>query len=124
MANPNIAAATTIVANNAMVRLTDTNETQVVSNAASSNKVYLIDSIIVANVDGTAACDITLNLYASATNTGTATKLVHTVAVPADATLLAITKDCGLVLNEGESIYAVASAGNDLHVVASWKEIS
>ena len=124
MANPNLASAANVYVKNAFVRLTSTTETLIVSNAASSGKAYLIDSIIVANVDGTNAADITLNLYAAATNTGTATKIVHTVTVPADATLIAVGKDSGICLTEAESIYAVASAGDDLHVTAYWKELS
>lgn len=124
MANPNLASAANVYVNNAFVRLTSTTETLIVSNAASSGKAYLIDSIIVANVDGTNAADITLNLYAAATNTGAATKIVHTVTVPADATLIAVGKDSGICLTEAESIYAVASAGDDLHVTAYWKELS
>jgi len=124
MANPNLASAANVYVNNAFVRLDSTTETLVVANAGSSGKAYLIDSIIVSNVDGTNACDITINLYAAATNTGTATKIVHTVTVPADASLIVAGKDQGLCLTEAESIYAVASAGGDLHVVACWKELS
>jgi len=124
MANPNLASAANVYVKNSFVRLTSTSETLIVSNAASSGKAYLIDSIIVANVDGTNAADITLNVYAAATNTGTATKLIHTVTVPADATLIAVGKDSGICLTEAESIYAVASASDDLHVTAYWKELS
>lgn len=123
MANPNIVGTATIKANNSLVRLTDTNATQLVSNAASSGKVFLVDSIYVANVDGTNACDITIDIFEAATNTGTATKLVSTVAVPADAVLVPLLKDGTVTLLEDRSIYATASAGNDLHVVTSWKEI-
>ena len=124
MANPNITAVTSVVANNAYVRLSSTSETQVVSNAASSGKVYIIDSIVVANVDGTNAADITLSLYAAATNTGTATKIAHTITVPADATLVIATKDLAITLKEAQSLYATASAADDLHVTAYWKEFS
>ena len=124
MANPNLASAANVYINNAFVRLDNTTETLVVANSASSGKAYLVDSIIVSNVDGASACDITLNLYAAATNTGTATKIAHTITVPADASLIVVGKDAGLCLTEAESIYAVASAGGDLHVVACWKELS
>ena len=124
MANPNLASATSVLVGNALVRLTSTSATQVVSNAASSGKAYLLDSLIVSNVDGTNAADITLDLFASATNTGTATKIAHTVTVPADASLIVISKENPISLMEGQSIYATASAADDLHVVASWKELS
>jgi hypothetical protein len=124
MANPNLVSGSSIVGKTNLVRLTDTNATQVVSNAASSSKLFLIDSLTVANVDGTNACDITLNVFAAATNTGTATGLLSTVTVPADATLVAISKDSPLLLTEDMSVYATASAANDLHVICSFKEIS
>jgi hypothetical protein len=124
MANPNLASATSVLVGNALIRLTSTSATQVVSNAASSGKAYLIDSLIVSNLDGTNAADITLDLFASATNTGTATKIAHTITVPADATLIVISKENPISLMEDQSIYATASAADDLHVVASWKELS
>ena len=124
MANPNLASATSVLVGNALIRLTSTSATQVVSNAASSGKAYLIDSLIVSNLDGTNAADITIDLFASATNTGTATKIAHTITVPADATLIVISKENPISLMEAQSIYATASAADDLHVVASWKELS
>jgi hypothetical protein len=124
MANPNLVSGSSIVGKTNLVRLTDTNATQVVSNAASSNKLFLVDSLTVANVDGTNAADITLQVFASATNTGTATGLINTVVVPADATLVAVSKDSPLLLTEDMSVYATASAGNDLHVICSYKELS
>ena len=124
MANPNLASATSVLVGNALLRLTSTSATQVVSNAASSGKAYLIDSLIVSNLDGANAADITIDLFASATNTGTATKIAHTITVPADATLIVISKENPISLMEAQSIYATASAADDLHVVASWKELS
>ena len=124
MANPNLASAANVLVGNALIRLTSTSATQVVSNAASSGKAYLLDSLIVSNVDGTNAADITLDLFASATNTGTATKLAHTITVPADAALIVISKENPISLMEAQSIYATASAADDLHVIASWKELS
>ena len=124
MANPNLVSGTSIVGKTNLVRLSDTNPTQVVSNAASSGKLFLINSLTIANVDGTNACDVTLNVFASATNTGTATGLINTVTVPADATLVAVSKDSPLLLTEDMSVYATASAANDLHVICSFKELS
>jgi hypothetical protein len=124
MSNPNLASASSVFVGNALIRLTSTSATQVVSNAASSGKAYLIDSLIVSNVDGTNAAEITIDLFASATNTGTATKIANTVTVPADATLIVISKENPISLMEAQSIYATASATDDLHVIASWKELA
>jgi len=124
MANPNIATATSVLANNAQVSLTATTATQLITNAASSGKVFLVDSIIVANVDGTNACDVTVTRFQSATNTGTAFPLASTITVPADASIIIVGKDNPINLTENESIYVTASAANDLVVDANWKELS
>jgi len=124
MANPNIATATSVLANNAQVSLTATTATQLITNAASSGKVFLIDSIIVANVDGTNACDVTVTRFQSATNTGTAFPIASTITVPADASIIIVGKDNPINLTENESVYVTASAANDLVVDANWKELS
>ena len=124
MANPNIASATNVVLNNAQLSLTATTATQLITNAASSGKVFLVDSIIVANVDGTNACDVTVTRFQSATNTGTAFPIASTITVPADASIIIVGKDNPINLTENESIYVTASAANDLVVDANWKELS
>jgi len=124
MANPNLAAATNVYAANAQVSLTATTATLLVSNAASSGKVYLIDSIVVSNVDGTNAADISVVRFNSATNTGTAYPICSTVVVPADASLIVVGSENKLNLLEDESIYVTASAADDLVVDANWKELS
>jgi hypothetical protein len=124
MANPNLAAATSVYAANAQVSLTSTSATQLISNAASSGKVFLIDSIVVSNVDGTNAADISVVRFNSATNTGTAFPICSTVVVPADASLIVVGTENKINLTENESIYVTASASNDLVVDANWKELS
>jgi hypothetical protein len=124
MANPNLATATSVYAANAQVSLATTTATQLVSNAASSGKVYLIDSIVVSNVDGVNACDITVTRFNAATNTGTAFPICSTVAVPADASLIVVGTENRINLLEDESIYVTASVAGDLVVDANWKELS
>jgi hypothetical protein len=124
MANPNLASATAVYAANAQLSLTSTSATQLITNAASSGKVYLIDSIVVSNVDGVNAADITVTRFQSATNTGTAFPLCSTVVVPADASLIVVGSENKISLTEDESIYVTASASNDLVVDCNWKELS
>jgi hypothetical protein len=124
MANPNLNTATAVYANNAQLSLTATTATQLITNAASSGKVLLVDSIIVANVDGTNACEVTVTRFQSATNTGTAFPIASTITVPADASIVIVGKDNPINLTENESIYVTASAANDLVVDANWKELS
>ena len=124
MAAPNIVSVTTITGKTAVVDLSTTNATAVVSNAASSGKVFKINSLIVSNVDGSSAADITIGLYSEDNIGGTATEIVSTVTVPADASLVVISKDTSIYLEEDKSIGATASVANDLKVVCSYEEIS
>lgn len=124
MAAPNIVNVATITGKTNVVDLTSTSATSVVSNAASSGKVIKINSLIVANVDGTANADITINLYSAAALGGTATQICSTVAVPADSSLVVIDKSSGIYLEEDKSIGATAGSSNDLKVICSYEEIS
>ena len=117
MAAPNIVNVATITGKSAVVNLTDTNATAVVSNAASSGKVFKVNSILVANVDGSVAADITLSYYSQ-------DELLKTVSVPQDSTLVAFDKNTAFYLEEDKSIGATASAANDLKVFVSYEEIS
>lgn len=124
MANPNIVNVAAIYGNTSTTALSSTSATSIVSNAASSGKVYRINSLVVANVDGTNAADITINLYSAAALGGTATAIASTISVPADATLIIIDKTTGIYLLEDKSIGAIAGVANDLVVTCSWEEIN
>lgn len=124
MANPNIVNVAAIYGENSSVSLTTTNATSIVSNAASSGKVYKINTLMVANVDGTNAADITINKYSAAALGGSAFPIASTVSVPADATLIVIDKTTAIYLKENESIGATAGTASDLVVTCSWEEIN
>ncbi len=124
MANPNIVNVAAIYGNTSTTALSTTSATSIVSNASGSGKVYKINSIVVANVDGTSAADITINVYSAASLGGTATAIASTISVPADATLIVTDKTTSFYLLEDKSIGATAGAANDLVVTASWEEIN
>jgi hypothetical protein len=124
MAAPNIVNVSTITGKSATVALSSTNATALVSNAASSGKVFKINMIQVANVDGVNAADVTVDMHSAASGGGTAYSLVATVSVPADSSLVALDKGTSVYLEEDRSITATASAANDLEVIVSYEEIS
>jgi len=125
MANPNIINVSAIYGNSSFTALSTTSVTSIVSNAASSGKVYKINSLMAANVDGSATVDITINVYSNATaGSGTAYAVASTISVPADATLVVISKDNAIYLLENQSIGAIAGTANDLVVTCSWEEIN
>ena len=124
MSAPNIVNVTTITGKTNVVDLSTTNATLVVENPAASNKVFKINSLVVSNVDGTNAADITVSLYSEDNIGGTATQIVSTVSVPADASLVVIDKATSIYLEEDKSIGATAGSASDLKVVVSYEEIS
>jgi hypothetical protein len=123
MANPNIVNVTTIYGNTSTTSLTTTSATSLVSNAASSGKVYKIDSIVVANTSASAA-NITINVYSAAALGGTAFPIASTISVPAYASLIVTDKTTTFYLLEDKSVGATAGTSTALVVTASWEEIS
>ena len=123
MANPNIVNVTSIVGNSLSVAVA-TSATQLASNAASSGKVFKINSIVIANIDGTSAADITVNIYSAAALGGTPIAIASTISVPADASLIVTDKTTMFYLLENQSIGALASATGDLVATISFEEIT
>ena len=119
MAAPNIVGVTTITGKTA-VQAVGTSATAIVTNSAASSKVFKINSLMISNVDGTSAADITVDLFRSST----AYHIVKTVAVDADSTFVAIDKDTSIYLEEGDAIRLTASATGDLEAICSYEEIS
>ena len=59
-----------------------------------------------------------------ATNQSTEYHLAKTISVPADTTLVIVSKDTTVYLEENDSIRLTASAASDLEAVCSYEEIS
>jgi hypothetical protein len=118
MAAPNIVNVSSILGSTDVQSVT-TSATAITTNSAASNKVYKINSLIVSNVDGTNDADITVDLFRSST----AYHVAKTVTVPADATLVVISKDMGIYLLEGDSLRCTASVNGDLQAICSYEII-
>ena len=119
MAAPNIVNVTSIIGKTAVMAVTTT-PTDIVSNSAGSNKVFKINSLIISNIDGAVSADISASVFRSSVEY----KIAHTIAVPADATLIVLSKDTSIYLEEGDTIRLTASANGDLQAVCSYEEIS
>lgn len=124
MAAPNIVNVASITGITTFITLPDTNATVLVSNPESSGKVLKINDIIVANVDGSNAANITLSVNDAAAGGGSAYRVAYQIDVAAKTSLVAIDKNASIYLEENRSIVATASAGGDLEVVCSYEEIS
>jgi hypothetical protein len=119
MAAPNIVGVTTITGKTAVQAVLGS-ANAIVTNSSGSGKVFKINSLVVSNVDGTNAADITVDLYRSSV----AYEIASTITVPADASLVVISKETAIYLEEGDSLRCTASAVGDLEAVCSYEEIS
>ena len=124
MAAPNIVDVGTITGKTTYTALSSTSATTVLNNAASSGKVFKVNSLVVANVDGATAADITITVNSADDGAGTAYALAKTISVPADASLIVIDKSTAVYQEEDRSIVATAGSANDLEIVISYEEIS
>lgn len=120
MANPNIVNVTTIYGKTNGIAVT-TSATAVVSNASGSGTILKINSLYISNVNGTAAADITVDVLKNGT---TAYRVAYTVSVPADATIVVISKDGAIYLEENDSLRVTASANSYLEALCSYEIIS
>ena len=119
MAAPNILIASSIYGKQVGAALDTTTTTSLLANAASSNKLLKINSIIVANVDGSSSADATVSWYDGSTDY----HLAKTVAVPADSTLVVVGKDSPIYLEERHSIRGGAGTNRDLEVLICYDEL-
>jgi len=119
MAAPNLINASSIYGKTIGALLGTTVTTNILT--CPSNKVLKINTIIVSNIDGTNAADVTVRFHDD--STGNDRHLAKTISVPADSTLVVISKDTSIYLEEGDEIRAGASASSDLEMVISYEEI-
>jgi hypothetical protein len=131
MANPNIAALTTINGVTTYYTPSGTSAVVLLPNAASSGHVYRINQIIAANVDGSASVNATVSLYTngsvaqgSAPSGGTAYPIASTIAVPANASLIISDKTTAFYLTEGTSISVTSGTASKITFTVSYEDIS
>tara|TARA_R110000824_G_scaffold150716_1_gene321433 strand:- start:1778 stop:2170 length:393 start_codon:yes stop_codon:yes gene_type:complete len=130
MSAPNIVNVATITGKIFYDALADTNLTSLVLNPASSGKVFKINMLSASNVDGSSAATVDVSYHPSTTTavgstvSSTGYHLAKTITVPADATLVVISKDTSIYMEESSVLAVKASAANDIDFVVSYEEIS
>ena len=122
MAAPNIVSVSSIYGKTAYDADVATSASVTLGNPASSNKLYKINTIIAANIDGTNDADVSVYVTNAAGNT-VLFRLAHGITVPADSTLVIISKDTSFYMEEDRSIRALASAAGDISLMISYDEL-
>ena len=127
MAAPNIVAVSTIRGKSNVANIT-TVSSSVIVNPVNSGQVFKINTIMISNVDGTNAGNVSVELFKfgaqnTSTGSGNATYgIANNMTVPAKSSLDVMSKS--LYLEEGDQLKAKADANNRLHLITSFEEIS
>ena len=107
--------------NNASVKLTTTSATDIYqAPTANAGDRAIVLSCLVANVDGSAAANITITVTDG--SNAVLSTLASTITVPADASLEIIANK--LILKQSQKMRATASVASDLEVTLSALEIT
>lgn len=120
MANPNLLQATSSLGSwTGVIVGTTSLPMGIVLNAPSTNNVRKIVSLYACNVTASSA---TLELQVD--NPGIERTLVHELTIPANATVVIITKEAPIYLLESHSLQGVASASNAIHLNIAYEDYS
>ena len=98
MAAPNIVAVATMTAKSAGLTPANTTSNVLLANAASSGKVFKVNMIVAANVDGTNAVNTTVAYNSAAAGSGTSSPIASTISVPPNASLIVSDKSTAFYL--------------------------
>ena len=119
MANPNLLSITTVNGKTAVANVSNIATSNVVTNASGSGTLVKINSLLVTNTDTANNISITASVLRSSLNY----RVASAITVPFNSTLIAVSKDANIYLEEGDALNVTASA-NNLQVVCSYEIIS
>ena len=117
---PYIVSVTSIFGKTAYDADISTSDDTLLENASSSNKLLKVNSLIIANIDGSNSATITATLK---NGSNTVLGYIKTITVPPDTTLVLISKDTSIYLEENMKITLDASVAGDLSAICSYDEI-
>lgn len=123
MANPNIAALTSIYGSTTYLIPSGTSATTWTSLTPSTGTVNKVESIVAANVTGSAAT-VTVSINSATGGGGTAYRLAYQITVPGNTTLIVADKSTGLYVGEAQSIVVTSSVSNAIEMVATYEAIT
>lgn len=118
MTAPNLANPTTVNSKTALDA--DIAATAATLLTCATDHVYRITSLIIANIDGVDNSEITVDIYRSST----AYEIASSIVVPAQSSVVIISKDAGINLEEGDALRLTAEAAGELSAICAYEDIS
>ena len=120
MANPNIVNVSQIYGRSNVTTSILTTPTNLVANPSGSNQVYKVNNIVVSNKNTANVVNVTATLF----RTSVDYNLAFRINVPKGASLVVVSKDSSLYLEEGDSIRLSAGENSSLDAICSYEIIS
>lgn len=124
MAAPNIVNVTAIYGKTTYATPANTTANVLLANAAGSGKVFKVNMIIAANVDGTSNYAATVAINTAAAGSGTSYAIGSTISVPANASVIVSDKNTAVYLEEDRSIVVTSSTASKITYTVSYEEIN
>lgn len=122
MAAPNIVGVTTILGITTASQLT-TSPVSILSNAASSGKVFKINTILASN-ETAATASVTVRYNDNAAGAGTTFALANGIDISAKSSLVVLDKASSIYLEENRSITALSGTASAIDLIISYESIS
>lgn len=119
MANPNLLSMTSLYGEMSVLNAT-TASANIAANTTASGEIYRINSLYVSNINSSINSEITIDLVRDSISYAITTNLT----IPYAATVVAISKDSKIYLNEGDTLKCISSTNSDLQVVCAYEVIA
>lgn len=122
MAAPNIVGISTLVGIATYYQNIPTSSTTILSNAASSNKVFRVISLVASNKTSSVV-NVTVFYQTAAAGAGTSISILSSSSVPANTSLIVVGRDVPLYLEENRSLNVLSSSSSAIDIIASYETI-
>lgn len=116
MAAPNLVQVTSVYGRTTSTSI-GTAVTTVVSNPTSSNKSYKLNSLYISNIDTGGDVKVSVDFFRS----GTSIRLIDRMTISPGDSLVALSRDTSIYLEEGDSLRAYSDVAGRTHLVLSYE---
>jgi len=122
MTAPNLKSPTTITAKTFGDTLASTSRVGIITNIASSNKVYKVNSIFCANTSNTQNVRVSISIHN--VGVGITYHVAKDIPILTQTTQIISSKDTYFYLEENVALQAQAEIANSIDVVVGYEELS
>jgi hypothetical protein len=118
MAAPNLKSPESVTGKTRGYLVTDV-VAPAISNLAESGKVFKINSLYCANINGASSASISIYIRKGATDH----PLAFGISIPPNTTQVLISREAYIYLEENDSIRAISSTPSSLSLIISYEDI-